>query len=364
MQMNTNVFSDQNPAPQPTLREMIVARWRRVGGPAVVWATVGSLAGAAMVLPSLTQMIPVQGYLAWLVRGILPGFLSAFILIVALTMSVGSGTEMSRRPFWFTLVLASGSAAATCAVWVIDLYLPSQNDFPLGNRLMDIWLTIMLFGGIFGWAAVLNVRRTEEHAALTELLVRRSLLARRVAQARLFAARAQVDPEMVARVLSRVRARYRGDAEEAAALLDQLIAYLRLAMNRQGVQRTPLGGELDMIRSYITLREAETGGRIALQINLSQDVQQLQPAAAPFFLLVRHCMAEANPAPELLLQLDIASNRLQLTMESGAALMEEQALQRLRGGLREIFAGRDEVDILHHLLDSGVHRYVVQAAID
>ncbi|MGZ3236410.1 MAG: histidine kinase, partial [Burkholderiaceae bacterium] len=318
-----------------------------------------------LLLLNLTRMIATQGYLLWLLRGIGPAYLSALILIVALSISVDSGSEMARRPFWYVIVLTLGSAVATAATWGIDQIAPSNNPMSLPFKLMDIWLTIMLFGGVFGWAAVLSVKRNEEQAILTQMLMRRSLLARQVAQARLFAARAQVDPEMVARVLKQVRHQYATDASAAGVMLDQLIAFLRLAMNRKGSTRALLSNEIDMMRGYATLRQVEANTPIDLQILLDADVQQQQIAAAPFFLLVRHVLRELSPASAtpLLLQLRIATGSLQLNIVYGVTPLDPDVLQRLRAGITEILADTAEVDILHELSDRGEHRYVVKAAI-
>lgn len=234
-------------ADAPNLLEAFLARWRTFGVPTLQWALVGSIMGSAWTLQAVKGVIEQHGYLLWLYRGTAPAFVSALILLVSFGLSAGSGSELARRPGRYLLVLALASAIATAAIWAIDWSLAVKHTFPLPNRLMDNWLTVMLFGGAFGWAAVLNVKRSEEQAALTQLLMRRSLLARQVAQAKLFAARAQIDPDMVARELSRVRDLYPADAEGAGALLDQLIDHLRLAMNRMGTQRAAGAGEVDIL---------------------------------------------------------------------------------------------------------------------
>jgi hypothetical protein len=361
----------QDPMQVPLLRTVrnlpqnIVERWNTVARAVLVWALVGSVLGAAWTLPTLTAMIEQQGYLAWLLRGILPAFATAFILIATISISVDSGAEMARRPIWFLSVLALGSAVATAATWLINLVLPSGNYLGFGVWFLSVWMTIMVFGGAFGWPAVLNVKRNEEHIALNRLLMTRSLLTRRVAQARLFAARAQVDPEMVARVLTQVRFRYRDDEPSAAALLDQLIAFLRLAMNRKGEQRVPLGIEIDMMRSYAALRQIETGTEIDLQITLEQEGQRQQLAAAPFFLLARHVLRLVHPAPgtRLVLHMKINLDSFQLIFAPGVTPLSSDVLQRLRADISETLAVTEEVDILQEASEKGEYRYVVQAAI-
>jgi len=348
-----------------SLHKTFLQRWNAVVRSALIWAILGSIVGVIWTLPSMTAMIGSQGYLAWLLRGIVPVFSTAFILIVAVSVSVGSGAEMARRPLWFLSIMALGSAVATAVTWVINLVLPSGNFWGIGNWLLNTWLTIMLFGCAFGWPAVLNVKRAAEQKVLTQLLMKRSLLARNVAQAKLFAARAQVDPEMVARVLTQVRHRYITDAVSAAELLDQLIAFLRLAMNRKGGQHVLLGSEIDMMRGYAALRQVETGTKINLHISLEQEGQRQQLTAAPFFLLVRHVLrlVPTTPVSRLTLHIKISLDSLHLLLVTGMMPLDPDILQRLRTDLSETLAGTEEVAILHEQSEKGEHRYVVQAAI-
>ncbi len=81
------------------------------------------------------------------------------------------------------------------------------------------------------------------------------------------AARARIDPHMVARVLRAVRERHHVDAGAAADLLHALVDYLRLAMQRGLAQ-----SEHELTRARLALQalEEQTGAAI--------DVAQAIPA--------------------------------------------------------------------------------------
>jgi hypothetical protein len=126
-----------------------------------------------------------------------------------------------------------------------------------------------------------------------------------------------------------------------------------------------------MMRGYASLRQAETGARIDLQIRVEPEVPQQDPAVASFFLLLRHVLGELPMMHGTALQLDmhIASRQLQLTIDSGSVPIEAAVLQRLHTVTRETLAASTEVAILQQPDESvdsgnsGGKRYVVQAAI-
>ncbi|HEY8100081.1 MAG TPA: histidine kinase [Burkholderiaceae bacterium] len=347
-----------------------MTRMRKIAVPALWWAMIGSMVAITWALPQLTYLIDLHGYLYWLVRGSAPTFVSAIIFIGVFSFSVGSSDELARRPVWFIMMLSFGSAIAALATWGIDVLMPLQSNWPRSQRVLDSWLTRMVFGGAFGWPALLTIQRMSGQVRMTQMLMQRSLLARKVAQASLFATRAQVDPELVVRVLKQVRHLYQSDAPAATALLDELIAFLRLAMNRGGGHSVPLSNEIDMMRGYASLRQAETGARIDLQIRVEPEVPQQDPAAASFFLLLRHVLRELPMMHGTALQLDmhIASRQLQLTIDSGSVPIEAAVLQRLHTATRETLAASTEVAILQQPDESvdsgnsGGKRYVVKAA--
>lgn len=156
-------------------------------------------------------------------------------LVLMAMLRVGRTHE--GGPGRFLLVLVPTSALAS---WFACVLLRSLRRGRLVYEIapvdyVEMLVNVLLWGGVFGWLAVLARRRQAARQLFAALLARRALLARQVAQAELLAARAQVDPDHVADVLRKVQALYGHAPAQAAAMLDQLVDSLRRAKRGKGV---------------------------------------------------------------------------------------------------------------------------------
>lgn len=191
-------------------------------------------------------------------RELLAFLIGALILMFGLKLCAQEPGALLRRPWKFLVALALVSAVASSAGWCAIVFMSAGRlPFNAGmHKFYDIWLQATLWGGMVGWMYLLSLQRAESHARLSAMLVQRVLLARQLARARLGTARAQFDPAMVARVLSEVHSRYRTDPVGASALLDQLISYLRLAMNRARIEVPDAAAEQALHAALTALQRA------------------------------------------------------------------------------------------------------------
>ncbi len=168
--------------------------------------------------------------------------LSALVVSFAFRLCTERGDDLVRRPWKFGLLLLAGATVATALWWWGKLMLGVGQP----GTIVPFWLQTLLWGGLIGWLYLLTLQRAEDQAAFAALMARHALLARRLARSRLGVARAQVDPGMVAAVLGEVHWRYADRPDCAAALLDQLIAYLRLAMHRGPGASMAMASDIDV----------------------------------------------------------------------------------------------------------------------
>lgn len=158
---------------------------------------------------------------------------AALVISFAVRLCIARGAELVRRPARFLLLLGAGTSAATLLTFSIRAMLDGTALAAAPAQLiLDFWMETLLWGGLLGWLYLLALQRAEDQLALTGLQARRATLARQLAQARLGTARARIDPAMVARVLAEAQQRYRDNPAAGAALLDQLISDLRIALSR------------------------------------------------------------------------------------------------------------------------------------
>jgi hypothetical protein len=294
------------------------------------------------------------------------GFISAVIFMAAFVLSSKTASEMVARPGLFILVLLVGATVAVVAGLEIGVALDHEQHFwgvELGarSRALDLWIKHMLGGALFGWMYFLYRQRTEDEASFVSMLARRSLLARHVAQSRLVATRARIDPEMVARVLHRVHDTYRVDARDASALLDHMISYLRPAMNRARDTAPGLTAELTLCRSYLALHAAETGVPMTLNADADRYIRDGKSVqGVPVFQTIRYLLRHAllSKPTAIVVRIETHSEHIAVSIATGIATLSVDSLAAISTDLEELFFQRPVV--LLHSFEADGNRYRVQ----
>lgn len=162
-------------------------------------------------------------------------FVLGFALMLALRGAARRPALLLQRPVRFVLVLAAAGAALSRLDWIVEHAIEHGTVALSGQSMggfLETWLTIVLWGGLFGWLYLLYLQRLEDRQRLDGMLASRAMLTRQVAQTALHAARARIDPVAVAADLRAVQAGYASDPAQGAAMLDQLIGRLRQALRR------------------------------------------------------------------------------------------------------------------------------------
>ena len=154
-------------------------------------------------------------------------------------------------------------ALAIIAVIVADMSTADgRTRINLEQGVVASQLTMQLYSSTFAltmsllFFAHLQSGRTHEAAATRLAAAQAAHLAsrRRVAQMRLQAVQARVDPQLLFDMLEAVRQRYESDASAAERLLDDLIAFLRAALPRLHTTSSSVTREAELARAYARLR--------------------------------------------------------------------------------------------------------------
>jgi len=237
----------------------------------LAFAGLGVLTGQLIELPEWIKESEGRGLESWLpavAYDMLVVSFAGLLIMFGIRLFTEDGADLMRRPGKFLLLLTSITAFATALAWSLHLLIDAdaamREAAHLRPQIFHFWMQTLLWGGLVGWLYLLNLQRTANQLALDGLLSRRVLLARQLARTRLGHARAQIDPAMVAGILSKVHVLYREDPGGASFLLDRLIAYLRLAMNRRPAELP--GADMALIHALLALREAEFGIAVAVKV--------------------------------------------------------------------------------------------------
>ncbi len=245
-----------------TARRRLFAQFPRTIG----FACAGAVAVQVLDIPEWIEKMGVPGrdvgwFLLVFSRTMITTMVAGLVVVLTIRLCTDDGRNLLRRPSRFLLLLIAGCCAATVLSLCVQQALGFVMGLPVSLRLenvFDIWMKSLLWGGLLGWLYLWSLQRSADQLALAALLGKRALLARQLASSRLGEARARIDPTMVARILGTVQARYGNDPEGASQLLDRLIAYLRLAMNRrQGEPEEPALADAQLRSALAQLIEME-----------------------------------------------------------------------------------------------------------
>lgn len=223
----------------------------------------------------------------------------------------------------------------------------------------------LLIGGFFMFVYADMQRSRESAARLHAAVLRRARAARNVLQTRLQAMQARVEPQLLFDTLGRVKAAYRTDAGQGQRALDDLIAYLRMAMPQMHDSASTLGREIELIRSYVAVVAGNGSSRVRLTIDGIDDASRIPFPPSLLLPLVEHVIARAGPEEADHLHISVrtvrAQDRVQVTLGHGvkacAGQAESDVVRQAREHLRVLFDGQAHLGLRVQL--DGINEIVI-----
>ncbi len=182
------------------------------------------------------------------------------------------------------LCLEAGFHLGWNELWPYDTALTARNEFTLlfifgfHTSVVAYWVVLSI------QAAIRNYRRFQEREqAVLRSELRASQLETQVAQARLGALKAQLQPHFLFNTLNAivvlVRQQKGRQAEETLARFSDLLRAVLADMNAQEV---PLARELEYLRLYLSIEQVRFSDRLSVRIDVEPD---LLDAAVPHMAL-------------------------------------------------------------------------------
>ena len=308
--------------------------WRRGVAYVLLWTLiVGTLENFVPVF----SLSPSEGSV--FVGAGMPGWLFAALVFVVFTAF--AVPRLSTRQ----LVLATLAVAAFITLIraaapnpFIALRTPwEQSSGPRPNA-QPIYLgwALLLYGGLFVAASALAHRAERTKALLGRAEIARSRSETLFSQAQLAGLQGSVDPTFLLRALDEMQRRYASDSAGADRLLDQLVAFLRLAMPGVRSGHSTLGAELAVARSYAQLAAELDPQRAGWHGDIDATLAEL-PFPPLLLLPLLDQLAAAQPGATALTMTALrGSSQLTLALYGAAApgWLSEDLLYRLRVGLR------------------------------
>jgi len=238
------------------------------------------------------------------------------------------------------------------AATMLDLYLI---EYGLGIEPYPgkTWLyrVSMVRGPLLWWAlgaaAWYFLKRGELHAAeVSRAEIAAEQLRASMAEARLQALQAQVEPHFLFNTLAHVKWLYRRDADSGRRMLDRLVDYLHGALPQVRQATTTLEQELQLAQAYLDIQQLRIGGRLAFTIDVPEEIAQLR--FPPLMLLtlvensIKHGIAPQTDGGTIGIRAQADEQKLRIEVrDTGAGLREAKGtglgLANVRARLAALF---------------------------
>jgi hypothetical protein len=166
---------------------------------------------------------------------------------------------------------------------------------------------------------------------------------RRLVQTRLQALQARIDPQLLFDMLDEVRRAYEHDATRAERLLDELVAFLRVALPRLRMASSSVGREVLLARSYAQLRRVAGACAIDTRVDVQEDVACSRFPPGVLLPLVDEALRARPGMCELSARRDAGACELVLQLPAPPT---DATVARVRALLSDIYGQAAELSVM------------------
>ncbi|OIQ96777.1 sensor histidine kinase YpdA [mine drainage metagenome] len=208
---------------------------------------------------------------------------------------------------------------------------------------------IVFFLIVVLWAVRIITRtqiQAEQRVVNAECDVEIESLRRQVAEAQLQTLQAQVEPHFLFNTLAAVEHLTETDPPRAAVMLRHLIDFLRGSLPSMREQRTTLGREVDICRSYLAIMQIRMEDRLTVSIDLPEGLRELPFPPMMLQSLVENAVKHGlEPKPQggaVAVSARLQENRLRVTVaDTGLGIAEGApqgiGLSNIRDRLKRLY---------------------------
>lgn len=286
-------------------------RWPHVRAAFLLGLAVNALSTVIFIVPTFqfAATMPIERVLL----GFAIGFqINAFCLVFAVVIADRAVDAGAARRFAYVTAVIGGCAAGIALsepfAWLWRTYAlpdawPAERPWLHGTAVLFYrpifdfahWL---LIGGaaVFFYADRRAARQTSARLEAATLdRIRRSKLA---LETRLQALQARVAPQFLFNTLDHVERLHQLDPARGAAMLDELIAYLRAAMPQIHDRSSTVAQEVALVRAYLAILRLRYGDRLGYTLAASPETLDVRLPPMTLLPLVDYAIARGLWAPD------------------------------------------------------------------
>jgi signal transduction histidine kinase len=197
-------------------------------------------------------------------------------------------------------------------------------------------LEMLVYGFIFGVAAVMDLHLKAQRSALQAVELQRELSA-----AQLHALQMQVEPHFLFNTLNAITTLVEmGQQQQAAEMLKHLNVILKTTLRRSAPEKIPLAEELDAVENYLAIEQIRFADRLRLEFRIDPSALN---ALVPSFLLqplmenaIRHGISKLEDGGMIQTSVEKQDGTLLLRIQDNGPAAGPQAVQGHGIGLKNL----------------------------
>ncbi|MBN1849778.1 MAG: histidine kinase [Deltaproteobacteria bacterium] len=292
-----------------------------------------------------------------------------------------------NRTFWDSLIVATsiGFSACICVMMGIHGLKPNSRfkmilisiigevlgvgfGFYLGFRIIDVDLSIFLNSRQLMQLALISftiglaityffISRNiiaDKETLLQEEKINRLDMEKKAVETNLRLLQAQIEPHFLFNTLSNILGLLDSDLENGKTMLKDLIQYLRTTLSKTRDNATTVGGEMEMIRAYLSIFKVRMGDRLQYNIDIPDNIKDIsfhpmliQPLVEN---AVKHGLEPEIKGGEIRIlgALDKDTLRIEIT-DTGAGLYENSnpgmGIENIRERLKSLYGDKGRLTL-------------------
>ena len=256
-----------------------------------LWLALGKMAAGFTLLGILLHLTKDKG--SW-AGSIVVANLIGFSLFAAAISAWFDARRILATKGRMLLILAGSALVGGLAASLGAVLSDTRTVAETIERLPRL-LAMAFVGGVtvFGPMLVLSAFRQRQHEALAAKLQRDAeteRLAREVSESQLRMLRAQIEPHFLFNTLGAVQQLAADGAPRAAALTEDLIAFLRASFSDMRRDQVTLANEFATIAAYLRVMQARMGARLDFSLDLPDALAPLQVPSMLVLTLVENAI--------------------------------------------------------------------------
>jgi signal transduction histidine kinase len=312
--------------------------------------------------------VPFVRALVW--QGVVYFSWAALVPVIAFVgrrFAVGTNPWLRPLTAFVAASLVLVPAHAMLTSWITWIARPVS----AGGRIpwMDAWQALLVeripVDLLIYWGIVGAIYAVTHYRALREQERAAAAIEGQLAQARLHALSAGLQPHFLFNALQAISTLVRRRPDDAVRMIAHLGDLLREALRREGQHTVPLREELSVLEHYLAIEGVRLGDRLQVDVAIDQAANDCH---VPALLLqpivenaVRHGLAEHPKGGRITIGARVTGEMLVLTVEdtgvglsSGTVMRERVGLSNTRERLRRIHGMRASLNVDRGVNGAGV----------